>query len=163
MKFCRSCGAELNDGAAVCVKCGCAVQGGLVPARKLKTNKSLAKYIFLSIITFGIYPFVVMSSVGNDVNTVASRYDGKKTMHFCLLTFLISPITFGVALFVWFHRISNRIGNELRRRNIAYSFSCADFWLWNILGSFIIVGPYIYYYKLFKATNLMCADYNEKG
>ena len=163
MKYCSSCGAEVNEGAVVCVKCGCAVQGNTAPVGQLKTNKGLAKYIFLSIITLGIYGLVVMSSVSNDINIVASRYDGKRTMHFCLLYFLVAPITLGIAAIVWFHKISNRIGNELKRRNIAYSFSCADYWLWNVLGSLIIVGPFIYYHKLFKATNLMCADYNTKG
>ena len=162
MKYCSSCGAEMNEGAAVCLKCGCAAPGG-APAGQLKTNKGLAKYIFLSIITLGIYALVVMSSVSNDVNIVASRYDGKKTMRFCLLYFIVGPITLGIAHLVWFHKISNRIGAELKRRNIAYSFSSADFWLWNVLGAIILVGPFIYYHKLFKATNLMCADYNVKG
>ena len=163
MKLCGTCGTEINDGAVVCTKCGCAVQGSATPVGQLKTNKGLAKYISLSIITLGIYGLVVMSSVSNDINIVASRYDGKKTMHYCLLAFLIGPITLGIADLVWFHKISNRIGNELKRRNIAYSFSCADYWLWNVLGSFIIIGPFIYYHKLFKAINLMCADYNAKG
>ena len=166
MKFCSTCGAELNDGAAICLKCGCAVQGYVnpnAPVGQLKTNKGLAKYIFLSIITFGIYALVVMSSVSSDINIVASRYDGRKTMHYCLLYFIVAPITFGIAAIVWFHNISDRIGNELRRRNIAYSFSAADFWLWNVLGSLIVVGPFIYYHKLFKATNLVCEDYNRRG
>lgn len=163
MKYCGSCGAEIDESAVVCVKCGCAVQGSNAPVGKLKTNKGLLKYILLSIITFGIYGLVVMSSVSESVNVVASRYDGKKTMHYCLLAFLVGPITFGIAYYVWFHKISNRIGNELRRRNISYSFSCADFWLWNVLGSLIFVGPFIYYHKLFKATNIICADYNAKG
>lgn len=163
MKYCSSCGAEINEGAVVCTKCGCSVQNINVPVGQLKTNKGLAKYIFLSIITCGIYGLVVMSSVSNDVNIAASRYDGKKTMHYCLLFFLIAPITLGIAGIVWFHKISNRIGNELKRRNIAYNFSCTDYWLWNVLGSLIIVGPFIYHHKLFKATNLMCADYNAKG
>ena len=163
MKYCSNCGAEINEAAAVCVKCGCAVQNTNAPVCQLKTNKGLFKYIFLSIITFGIYGLVVMSSLSTDINIVASRYDGKKTMHYCLLAFIVAPITFGIASFVWFHKISNRIGNELKRRNIAYSFSCADFWLWNIIGSMIFVGPFIYYHKLFKADNLICADYNVKG
>ncbi len=163
MKYCSSCGAEVNVGAVVCVKCGCAVQGSNAPARQLKTNKSLAKYIFLSIITLGIYGLVVMSSLSSDINIVASRYDGKKTMHFCLLYFLIAPITFGIANLVWFHKISNRLGNELRRRDIQYKISCSDFWLWNVIGGLILVGPFIYYHKLFKAANLICADYNING
>ena len=163
MKFCSTCGAEINEGAAVCTKCGCAVQSSAAPVGQLKTNKSLAKYIFLSIITLGIYGLVVMSSVSNDINIAASRYDGKKTMHYCLLAFLVGPITLGIAYIVWFHKISNRIGNEIKRRNIAYSFSCADYCLLNVLCRFIIVLTFIYFHKLFKATNLMCADYNAKG
>ena len=133
------------------------------PVGKLKTNKGLLKTILLSLITFGIYPLVVMSAVSSEINVVASRYDGKKTMHFCLLLFIVAPITFGIASLVWYHRISNRIGNELKRRGIAYSFSAADFWLWNVLGSLIAVGPLVYMHKLFKAVNKMNAHYNENG
>lgn len=133
------------------------------PVRQLKTNKGLVKYILLSLITFGIYPLVIMSSISSDINLIASRYDGKKTMHYCLLTFIFTWLTFGIAPFVWYHRISNRIGNELNRRGIAYSFGAGSFWGWFILGSFIFVGPFIYLHKLFKAMNLLSADYNING
>ena len=133
------------------------------PVGQLKTNKGLLKTILLSIITFGIYPLVVMSAVSNDINITASRYDGKKTMHFCLLAFIVAPITFGIAGIVWYHKISNRIGGELRRRNIAYNFSATDYWLWNVLGSIIIVGPFIYLHKMFKSINLINANYNQVG
>ncbi len=133
------------------------------PAIKLKTNKGLLKYILLTIITFGIYGLVVMSSVSTDINLTASKYDGKRTMHYCLLFFLVGPITFGIAYIVWAHKISARIGNELKRRGIAYSFGAADYWLWNVIGSIIVVGPFVYMHKLFKATNLINADFNVKG
>lgn len=133
------------------------------PVGQLKTNKGLLKTILLSLITFGIYPLVVMSAVSNDINVVASRYDGKKTMHYCLLFFLVAPITLGIGAIVWSHKISNRIGAELRRRGIAYKFSAVDFWLWNTLGCLIIVGPFIYLHKLFKAVNKMNAHYNVNG
>lgn len=134
------------------------------PVAQLKTNKGLLKTILLSLVTFGIYSLVVMTAVSNDINIVASRYDGKKTMHFCLLYFIISPITFGIASIVWYHRISKRIGAELKRRGVAYSFGASDFWLWNVLGSILFgFGPLVYAYKLFKATNLMNEDYNING
>lgn len=140
------------------------MNGGFnAPLGQLKTNKGLLKFILLSIVTLGIYALVVMSSVSNDINIIASRYDGKKTMHFCLLFFLISPITLGIANFVWFHKISGRIGNELRRRGIPYNFGSADYWLWCIVGTIIIVGPFVYYHKLFKATNMLCEHYNVNG
>lgn len=133
------------------------------PAKKLKTNRGLIKLILLSIITFGIYPLVVMSSISTDINVIASRYDGKKTMHYCLLVFIFTGLTFGIAPLVWYHRISKRIGNELNRRGISYSFGAGSFWGWNILGALIGIGPLVYTHKLFKAMNLLCADYNVNG
>ena len=134
-----------------------------VPVRPLKTNRGLLKYILLSIITFGIYPLVIMSCISSDINIIASRYDGKKTMHFCLLAFIFSWLTLGIAPIVWYHRISARIGKELARRGIAYSFGAGSFWGWNVLGAFIVVGPFIYLYKLLDAMNKLSADYNVKG
>lgn len=140
------------------------VQAGTVrPVGQLKTNRSLLKYILLSIITFGIYSIVFMSSISSDVNVVCSRYDGKKTMHYCLLFFLVGPITLGIAYWVWSHKIANRIGEELKRRNAGYSFSAADYWLWNVLGSIIVVGPFIYLHKLATAMNTLNAHYNVNG
>ena len=133
------------------------------PVGQLKTNRGLVKFILLSFITFGIYAIVAMSSVSSDINVIASRYDGKKTMHFCLLTFVVSWLTLGIGVFVWYHKISDRIGNELKRRNIDFSFNAGTFWLWNILGSLILVGPFIYAHKLFKAMNLLSEDYNVNG
>ena len=133
------------------------------PVGQLKTNKDLLKTILLSIITFGIYGIVVMSSVSNDINVVASRYDGKKTMHYCLLVFLVGPLTLGIGYIVWNHKLCNRIGAELQRRGIAYSFGARDYWLWNVLGALILVGPFVFLHKLFNAVNLMNADYNVKG
>lgn len=134
------------------------------PVGQLKTNKGLLKTILLTIITFGIYPLVVMSAVSNDINIVASRYDGRKTMHFCLLTFVIAPITLGIAGLVWYNNISDRIGAELRRRGIDYSFGAGTYWGWGFLGSLLFgVGPLVYMYKLFNAVNKMNAHYNVNG
>jgi len=133
------------------------------PVGQLKTGRGLLKYILFSLITFGIYPLVFMSSISTDVNIVCSRYDGRRTMHYCLLFFLVGPITLGIAYFVWSHNICNRIGNELRRRGITFGFGASDYWLWNVLGSFIIVGPYIYTHKLSKAMNAMNSSYNMFG
>ena len=131
------------------------------PVGKLKTNRGLLKLILLSIITCGIYGLVVWSAVSSDINTAASRYDGKKTMHYLLLTFIVAPITLGIGAIVWMHRISNRIGNELTRRGIAYNFGAGTFWGWFVLGSFLFgIGPFIYTHKILKAMNLIAGHYN---
>ncbi len=133
------------------------------PVAQLKTNRGWLKTILLGIITCGIYPLVLYSGISNDINVIASRYDGKKTMHYCLLVFVIAPITFGIGGIVWCHRISARIGNELKRRGIGYSFGAGSFWGWNVLGALIGVGPIIYLHKLCKAMNLLCKDFNARG
>ena len=133
------------------------------PVGKLKTNRGLLKFILLGAITFGIYPIVVMSGISSDINTAASRYDGKKTMHYCLLLFIFSWLTCGIAPIVWYHRISARIGTELQRRGIGYSFGAGSFWGWNVLGALIVVGPFIYIHKLCKAMNLISEHYNING
>ncbi len=133
------------------------------PVRQLKTNRGLLKTILLGLITLGIYPLVLYSGISSDINLIASRYDGKKTMHYCLLVFVVTPLTLGIGSIVWCHRISARIGKELSRRGISYSFGAGSFWGWNVLGSMIGVGPFIYLHKLCKAMNLLSADYNQKG
>ena len=167
MKYCSKCGKEINDDAVICMNCGCRVDGkatgSSAPVGQLKTNRSLLKFILLSLITFGIYGLVVMSSVSTDINTIASRYDGKKTMHYCLVVFIFSWLTLGIVPLVWNHKISNRIGNELTRRGISYNFDASTFWLWNVLGSLILVGPFIYMHKLLTSMNLLAENYNVNG
>ena len=119
--------------------------------------------VLLGLVTLGIYPLVVESHIGEELNLIASPHDGKRTMHFCLIYFIFSWLTLGIVLFVWYHRTSNRMGDELKRRGIDYSFSATDFWLWDILGSLIIIGPFIYVAKRMKAMNLINEDYNQKG
>ena len=89
-----------------------------------------------------------MSNISTDINTIASRYDGKKTMHYCLVLFIFSWLTLGIVPLVWNHKISDRIGAELTRRGIDYQFGAGTFWGWGILGSLILVGPFIYTHKL---------------
>lgn len=60
------------------------------PVRQLNTRRSLLKLILLTIITFGIYPYVFFSGISEDINLIASRFDGRKTMHYCLMAFIIA-------------------------------------------------------------------------
>lgn len=140
------------------------VQQPVAPALQLKTNRGWFKTILLSIITFGIYPLVLFSAMSTDINTIASRYDGRKTMHYCLLFFVVAPLTLGIGAFFWYHRISARIGNELIRRGLPYSFGAGSFWGWNVLGAFLLgIGPLVYLHKLCKSMNLLCANFNING
>ncbi len=132
------------------------------PMIQLPTRRSLVKMIFLRLLTLGIYPLVIFSRISQEINMVASRHDGRRTMSY-LGCCMLSPFTLFIAPIVWEHRLCVRIGDELQRRTIPYKFGASAFWLWNVLGSLILVGPFIYTHKLMKAMNLLNADYNEKG
>ena len=133
------------------------------PVAQLKTKRGLIKLILLSLVTFGIYPLVLWSSVSNDINTIATRYDGKKTTHYLLMAFVFSWLTLGISPIVWNHKISARIGNELKRRGINYSFGAGSFWGWCVLGSLIGIGPLVYTHKQLKAMNKLSEHYNVYG
>lgn len=118
--------------------------------------------IFLGLITCGIYNIVISSKMVTEMNITTSRYDGRRTMPFLAMC-TVAPLTLGIYTFIWMHGLCSRMGDELRRRNIAYSFGAADYWLWNLLGSLILVGPFIFLHKQMKALNLINGDFNRKG
>ena len=134
----------------------------LTPKLALPTKRSLARMIFLGLITAGIYPTVIYSRIVTELNILASRYDGKRTMPFFGML-MLAPLTLSVYPFVWSHDLCDRIGRELQRRGMDYKFGPAQFWLWNVLGSFILVGPFVFTHKLMKSMNLLNKDFNEKG
>ena len=127
-----------------------------------RTNRGLLKYLVLSLITFDIYSIFVFSHISEEINIIATPRDGKHTMHYCLIFFIFSWLTLGIAPLVWMHRICNRIGKELRERSLPYIFGAEDFWLWGFFGSLIIIGPFVFLHKFFKAMNLVNADFNVK-
>lgn len=181
---CPNCGFQITNGAMFCGNCGqrLSQQQPAVtyqqqpavtyqqqtpayqrPARQLVCSRGAVKSILLTIITLGIYSIVLFTKMGEELNITASKYDGKKTMNYCLLFFIVGPLTLGIGYLVWFHNFSKRIGNELSRRGLDYSFGASTFWLWNVLGSLILIGPFVYLHKITKAINVINEDYNTKG
>lgn len=100
--------------------------------------------------------------MSSEINKIASKYDNKHTMFF-LWVCLLSGLTLGILPLVWIHKFCNRIDAEMTRRGIEHNFSSNTWWGWGFFGSLIIVGPFIFMYRLFKNFNALCADYNEKG
>ena len=171
-RFCNSCGAPVAPAQQPAPNANMQynpqyaqpnVQQNTMPVARLKTDRSFLKTFLLSLITFGIYGLVVYAHITDDVNLVCTRYDNKKSMNYWLLILVVTPLTFGIASIVWMHRICNRIGGELQRRQVPYDFSAKTFWLWNVLGSLILVGPFVFAHKFFKAVNMMNDSFNRIG
>lgn len=136
---------------------------GAPPRPHLECDRSWIKILLLTMVTCGIYGIITYYKLTEDINTICRPYDNKTTQNYLVATLLLGPITCGIYPIVWMHGLCNRIGDNLRARNIPSDFSASTFWLWNVLGSFIFVGPFIFMYKLFDATNKLAADYNARG
>ena len=106
------------------------------PHIELPTKRSLIKMIFLGILTLGIYPMVIWSRLVGEVNMVASRYDGERSMSFFGMV-MLAPLTLGIHSLVWMHKLCRRIGAELQRRRVAYTFGAKDFWVWCFVMEFL--------------------------
>lgn len=132
------------------------------PVIQLPTRRSLVKMIFLGLLTLGIYNLVIWCKISGEINIAASRHDGKRTVHYLAVSPL-AGLTLGIYYFVWHHGLCKRLGEELGRRNLGYKFGPSSFWLWNVLGSLILVGPFIFLHKLMKATNKVNQDFNLHG
>ena len=127
---------------------------------KLDDNRNIWKFLILNFLTLGIYSVIFFIPFSFDLDKIAPKRDGTKTMNY-LFAFILSAVTFKIVIYIWQYQISERIEEALEKRKIDYGFSVSDFWRWYILGSFVFIGPYVYLYKLCKAMNLLCKSYNE--
>ena len=176
--------------------------------QKLPTDRSFPMYVLLDIITGHIYQAFMLSKMSKEINIVAQ--DGKKTMNymkiwlmligagllfalgFWVKSMIITKISYVllfaliIFLFIWLFGISDRIGKELKRREVAYEFGAKSYVYLFVLP--IILGPilvfilgfltksaiissiialpialfsYIYFYKLIEAMNRLNKAYNE--
>ena len=132
------------------------------PAIQFATDRKLWKMIVFGLLTFGIYDIVVWCQMITELNVAACRYDGKRTMPYFAAAYL-TGMTFGIYGLVWNHKLCERMSEELNRRGYEYKFGTSTFWLWGVLGSLIVVGPFVYLNKLLTVMNTINADFNENG
>lgn len=129
---------------------------------QLPVGRSLVKMVLLGLITAGIYPTVIWSRIVTEMNIAASRRDGKRTMPYFAMM-MLAPFTLGIYVFVWMHQFCERVGQQLKIRSCDYRFGARDFWIWLVLGSLILVGPFVFVHKLMKSMNLINSHYNTWG
>jgi magnesium-transporting ATPase (P-type) len=127
---------------------------------KLKTNRNMWKLMILNILTLGIYGIIFFIPFSFDIDKISPKEDRSKTFNY-LFAYILSIFTLSIVLLFWHHQMAARLEEAIDKRKIEYDFSTSDFWMWYILGSFILIGPFVYFHKLCKAMNLLCESYNE--
>jgi protein-S-isoprenylcysteine O-methyltransferase Ste14 len=124
-------------------------------------KRSLALLILFSIITLGIYGLYWIHKLAKDVNAIC-EWDGKKTGG--LLKYLFfGLITLGIYAWVWLFLLGDRLQDTAPRYGLTFKESGGIILLWYLLGSFIIVGPFVAMYIIIKNVNALAAEYNKKN
>lgn len=188
-KFCPKCGAKVSSGALPgklsrgesSVSQGSSakffsntaveqvknvyddVKGGIKGepnSKKLETNRSLAAYIFLTIITCGLYSYFFIYSLARDVNT-ACEGDGQKTQGIVGFIFLCL-ITCGFYSLVWQYSIANRLAENAQKYELCFQENGTTVLLWSSLSLMtFFMSRLMIMNILIKNTNRICDAYNQ--
>jgi hypothetical protein len=121
-------------------------------------RRGLLTFILLSIITFGIYELYWIHKLAKDTNTLCYG-DGKRTsglMAFVLLGF----ITFGIYNMIWWYMLAERLHDNAPRYGLTFDEGGVHFLLWSLVGSLIVVGPFIALYVLIRNINTLAERFN---
>ncbi len=128
--------------------------------KNVKTNRSLAAYILLNLVTCGIYSFFFIHSFAEDVN-ILCKEDGKHTSGLLAYIFL-SFITCGIYGIYWWYKNAERIHDAGVRSNIDTQVSGSTFLIWYIIGIFLCsIGIFYAIYLMIRAINMLAVEYNE--
>jgi hypothetical protein len=123
-------------------------------------KRGLAGLILLSIVTLGIYSLYWIHKLAKDVNAVCEG-DGKKTGGL-LKYLLLGIITFGIYDLVWLYMLGDRLQDNAPKYGLTFKESGSTVLLWYILGSFVIIGPFIAMHIIIKNINALADEYNTK-
>lgn len=125
----------------------------------IKQDRSLLKYILLSIITCGIYSWIFLYELAKDVN-ILCQGDGEETAGLIKLI-LLSIITCGIYSFIWYYKLGNRLCANAPRYGLVFQENGTTVLLWQLFGSMLCgIGPFIAWNIIIKNTNMLASAYN---
>lgn len=130
---------------------------------KCATNRSLAKWFFLGLITLNIYNIVVMSRLGKDLNHIQMMLDvpGKRLKSY-FLSFLLGIITLGIVPLIWEIKAISRVYTYADKAFTPTFWGPKKVILFKTLLIWTIICPIMALSKLFKTANLVCKWYNNQ-
>ncbi len=127
----------------------------------MKTDRNMWLLILLNMVTCGIYGIIFWYKYAEDVNVVCKQ-DGKTTMNYFLML-LLTMLTCGIYGFIWQYQVLERVYQAGARYQVNTKMTGGMYLLWTLLGSCIVVGPFIALNGLCEDMNNICAQYNRYG
>ncbi len=126
------------------------------------THRSGIAFVFLGIITLGVYPVVVLSQVRKEVSSLLDGKGVGKQMPF-VWAYLLGFITLGLAPLIWVCKMANKIQMAALEKKITSPRLSGAFMLWSYFGVLVLIGPFVAYHRFFALLNAVEKRANEDG
>lgn len=114
-------------------------------------KRKTGKYIFLNIITLGIYGLFFWTKWTNDLNKVCDG-DDKESGHY-ILVFLLDIFSFGIYTLVWNYQMAERMYQKAKDYNVTLKHGGMFVMFWKIV-------PFVSSVYKIKYLNKLAAAYN---
>ena len=127
----------------------------------LNENRSLLKYLILSLITCGIYSIYFMFLMTDDINTICEG-DGEDSPNY-IIVLLLSFVTCGIYHWFWIYKQANRLYYAGEEYGVSVNETGTTILLWVLLGSLLCgLGSLYAWYLMFDNLNRLARAYNER-
>ena len=129
---------------------------------EIRASRTLSKFLFLTVITLGIYPLFYIKDLSADINRIC-RGDGKETAGAVKYIFF-SIITLGIYAIYWHYSLGKRMKDSAKSKyRLTLGESGGTYLLCIIPGAFFFgVGLIVLWYFIIKNTNRLACAYNIK-
>ena len=114
-------------------------------------NRKTGKFIFLNLITLGIYGLFFWTKWTKDLNKICDG-DDKESGHY-ILVFLLDIFSFGIYALVWNYQMAERMYQKAKDYNITLKHGGMFVMIWRILPIVSSVYKIKYFNKLAAAYN----------
>lgn len=131
----------------------------------LNDQRRMWKYILFGVLTCGIYDFIFMWYMFNDLNRACGYMETDEEdrspnyLVFLLLTF----ITCGIYSYVWYYKQGNRVKRIGKAYGLEIDEKGSTYVLWILCGVFLFgIGPFVAIYLFISNMNRLCRVYNQR-
>lgn len=124
-------------------------------------KRKVGKYIFLSIITLGIYSIYFWYKWSEDVNKICEG-DGKDSANY-LLVFILDFFSLFIYAFVWNYQMVERMYQKASDYNVSLKHGGMFVMIWRVLPFVTSVYKIKYINKLAEVYNATVADVAEEA
>lgn len=134
----------------------------LTMSKLMQDDRSIVKFIFLSIITCGLYEFWFFWWFVKDINQWCEEEGSRKRSSNYFVASLLAVLTLGIYTFFWYYRLGDMLGFVARRRNVDTPVSGGYMIICLVLNFFFGIALLVAMAEMINAANEIAHQHNTK-